>query len=70
FTDDDFATRMVALVNSRRKELTEQRAQEWRDRPMTQAQLRQYMRTYVKNQGLAVYTTGWTMAQVQKLSPE
>ncbi|GJY05751.1 hypothetical protein Tco_0371691 [Tanacetum coccineum] len=37
---------------------------------MTPAQLRQYMRTYVKNQGPAVYTTGWTMAQVQKLSPE
>ncbi|GKE31429.1 putative ribonuclease H-like domain-containing protein, partial [Tanacetum coccineum] len=70
FTDDDFATRMVALVNSRRKELAEQRAQEWRDRPMTPAQLRQYMRTYVKNQGPAVYTTGWTMAQVRKLSPE
>ncbi|GJU30425.1 putative reverse transcriptase domain-containing protein [Tanacetum coccineum] len=70
FTDDDFAAKMVALVNSRRKELAEQRAQEWRDRPMTPAQLRQYMRTYVKNQGPAVYTTGWTMAQVRKLSPE
>ncbi|GKA71658.1 hypothetical protein Tco_0777797 [Tanacetum coccineum] len=62
--------KMVALVNSRRKELAEQRAQERRDRPMTPAQLRQYMRTYVKNQGPAVYTTGWTMAQVRKLSPE
>ncbi|GJZ95096.1 hypothetical protein Tco_0667299 [Tanacetum coccineum] len=70
FTDDDFAARMVALVNSRRKELAEQRAQERRDRPMTPAQLRQYMRTYVKNQGPAVYSTGWTMAQVRKLSPE
>ncbi|GJU74543.1 hypothetical protein Tco_1265948 [Tanacetum coccineum] len=37
---------------------------------MTPAQLRQYMRTYVKNQGPAVYTTSWTMAQVRKLSPE
>ncbi|GJR73499.1 hypothetical protein Tco_0085864 [Tanacetum coccineum] len=70
FPDDDFAAKMVALVNSWRKELAEQRAQERRDRPMTPAQLRQYMRTYVKNQGPAVYTTGWTMAQVQKLSPE
>ncbi|GJW70692.1 hypothetical protein Tco_0127609 [Tanacetum coccineum] len=57
FTDDDFAAKMVALVNSRRKELAEQRAQEQRDMPMTPAQLRQYMRTYVKNQGPAVYTT-------------
>ncbi|GJT57773.1 hypothetical protein Tco_0992827 [Tanacetum coccineum] len=37
---------------------------------MTPAQLRQYMRTYVKNQGFVVYSTGWTMAQVRKLSPE
>ncbi|GJS71973.1 hypothetical protein Tco_0704814 [Tanacetum coccineum] len=70
FTDDDFAARMVELVNTRRKELAEQRAQERRERPMTPSQLRQYMRTYVKNQGPAVYSTGWTMAQVRKLSPE
>ncbi|GJR14463.1 putative ribonuclease H-like domain-containing protein [Tanacetum coccineum] len=70
FTDNDFAAKMVDLVTSRRKELAEQRAKERRDRPMTPAQLRQYMRTYVKNQGPAVYSTGWTMAQVRKLSPE
>ncbi|GJV39033.1 hypothetical protein Tco_1417473, partial [Tanacetum coccineum] len=70
FNDDDFAARMVELVNTRRKELAEQRAQERRDRPMTPSQLRQYMRTYVKNQGPAVYSTGWTMAQVRKLTPE
>ncbi|GJX40786.1 putative ribonuclease H-like domain-containing protein [Tanacetum coccineum] len=70
FTDDAFAARMVELVNTRRKELAEQRAKERRERPMTPSQLRQYMRTYVKNQGPAVYSTGWTMAQVQKLSPE
>ncbi|GJU35413.1 hypothetical protein Tco_1183767 [Tanacetum coccineum] len=40
FTDDDFAAKMVTLVTSRRKELSEQRAQERRDRPMTPAQLR------------------------------
>ncbi|GKD34356.1 hypothetical protein Tco_1249865 [Tanacetum coccineum] len=40
FTDDDFTAKMVALVNSRRKELAEQQAQEQRDRPMTPAQLR------------------------------
>ncbi|GJR42114.1 hypothetical protein Tco_1310217 [Tanacetum coccineum] len=70
FTDDDFAAKMVTLVNSRRKELAEQRAQERRDKPMTPAQLRQYMRTYVKNQGPAIYSIGWTMAQVRKLSLE
>ncbi|GJX38255.1 hypothetical protein Tco_0251558, partial [Tanacetum coccineum] len=61
---------MVDLVNTRRKELAEQRAQERSERPMTPSQLRQYMRTYVKNQGPAVYSTSWTMAQVRKLSPE
>ncbi|GKE02368.1 hypothetical protein Tco_1390351 [Tanacetum coccineum] len=47
-----------------------QRAESLMERPMTPSQLRQYMRTYVKNQGPAVYSTGWTMAQVRKLSPE
>ncbi|GKD93975.1 hypothetical protein Tco_1373812 [Tanacetum coccineum] len=70
FTDDDFAARMVELVNTRRKELAEQWAKERRERPMTPSQLWKYMRTYVKNQGHAIYSTGWTMAQVQKLSPE
>ncbi|GKB21318.1 hypothetical protein Tco_0855241, partial [Tanacetum coccineum] len=71
FTDDDFAAKMVKVgSNTRRKELAEQRAKERRERPMTPSQLRQYMRTYVKNQGPAVYSTGWTMAQVRKLSPE
>ncbi|GJY80635.1 hypothetical protein Tco_0493386 [Tanacetum coccineum] len=70
FSDDDFAARMVELVNTQRKELAEQRAKERRERPMTPSQLRQYMRTYVKNQGPAGYSIGWTMAQVRKLSPE
>ncbi|GJX73194.1 hypothetical protein Tco_0311789 [Tanacetum coccineum] len=41
---------MVALVNSRRKELVEQRAQERRDRPMTPSQIKQYMRTYLQEE--------------------
>ncbi|GJW46502.1 hypothetical protein Tco_0078148 [Tanacetum coccineum] len=67
---DIILARWLLWFISRRKELAKQRAQERRDRPMTPAQLRQYMRTYVKNQGPAVYSTGWTMAQVRKLSPE
>ncbi|GJR53622.1 hypothetical protein Tco_1404143 [Tanacetum coccineum] len=50
FTDDDFAAMMVELVNTRRKELAEQRAQERRERPMTPSQLRQYMRTYLQEE--------------------
>ncbi|GKC15492.1 hypothetical protein Tco_1012274, partial [Tanacetum coccineum] len=50
FIDNDFAARMVDLVTSRRKELAEQRAKEQRDRPMTPAQLMQYMRTYLQEE--------------------
>ncbi|GJV03816.1 putative ribonuclease H-like domain-containing protein [Tanacetum coccineum] len=35
-----------------------------RDKPMTQAQQRQYMATYMKNQG------GWKLAQIKKLTNE
>ncbi|GJZ60779.1 hypothetical protein Tco_0616595 [Tanacetum coccineum] len=61
FTNDDFETRMVELVNTRRKELAEQRAKERRERPMTPSQLRQYMRTYVKNQGC--YNKEWLVQE-------
>ncbi|GKC92954.1 hypothetical protein Tco_1158396, partial [Tanacetum coccineum] len=65
-TDDTFAAKMVALVKNRRNELFVQQIKELRERPMTPAQLWQYMRTYVKNQSSAIYSTGWTMAQVRK----
>ncbi|GKB36413.1 hypothetical protein Tco_0881355 [Tanacetum coccineum] len=48
--DDDFAARMVALFNTRRKELAEQRAKERRERPMTPSHLRQYMPTYLQDE--------------------
>ncbi|GKF34444.1 hypothetical protein Tco_0107644, partial [Tanacetum coccineum] len=57
FTDDDFAAKMVALVNTRRKELAEQRAQERRERPMTPSQLR----------GLKRYGSPMTSASSKKL---
>ncbi|GJT89904.1 hypothetical protein Tco_1078749, partial [Tanacetum coccineum] len=62
-TDDTFVAKMVALVKNRRNEFFVQRIKELRERPMTPAQLRHYMRTYVKNQSSAIYSTGWTMAQ-------
>ncbi|GJW39609.1 hypothetical protein Tco_0065454 [Tanacetum coccineum] len=69
-TDDSFAAKMVALVKNRRNELFVQRLKELRERPMTPAQLRNYMQMYVKNQSSAIYSTGWSMAQVKKLTPE
>nr|GEX31604.1 hypothetical protein [Tanacetum cinerariifolium] len=38
---------------------------ERRNRPMTQAQQRTYMRQFVKNQSCVVYSTGWSMARVK-----
>ncbi|GJW75421.1 hypothetical protein Tco_0134791 [Tanacetum coccineum] len=61
---EDFATRMVNLLNQRKKFFAEQRAQARRNRPMTQTQQRTYMSTYLKHQG------SWTFAQLKKLSDE
>ncbi|GJT37204.1 hypothetical protein Tco_0937069 [Tanacetum coccineum] len=48
--EEERLARMVALVNTQRKELAEQQAKEWRERPMTPSQLRQYMRTYLQEE--------------------
>ncbi|GJY95385.1 hypothetical protein Tco_0511746 [Tanacetum coccineum] len=61
---EDFATRMVNLLNQKKKFFAEQRAQARRNRPMTQTQQRTYMSTYLKHQG------SWTFAQLKKLSDE
>ncbi|GKA12309.1 hypothetical protein Tco_0691855 [Tanacetum coccineum] len=53
---EDFATRMVNLLNQRKKFFAEQRAQARRNRPMTQTQQRTYMSTYLKHQGSRYFT--------------
>nr|GEZ67359.1 hypothetical protein [Tanacetum cinerariifolium] len=50
--------------------LLAQRAKAKRDKPMTPTQQREYMRTFVKNQNTAIYTTGWTWKDVQGLSDD
>ncbi|GJX38157.1 hypothetical protein Tco_0251460 [Tanacetum coccineum] len=47
--DDNFAERMVALINQSKRAFAEQTAKEKRDKPMTPAQQREYMRVFVKN---------------------
>ncbi|GKB75996.1 hypothetical protein Tco_0942891 [Tanacetum coccineum] len=47
----DFAKRMVEMVNQRNKHFAEERAKAKRNKPMTQSQLRIYMSNYLKNQG-------------------
>lgn len=48
--------------------MAEKLAKEKRDKPMTQAQQREYMQNFVKNMSSDVYNIGWSMAQVKKLS--
>ncbi|GKA42702.1 hypothetical protein Tco_0735362, partial [Tanacetum coccineum] len=68
--DDNFAERMVALINQRKRAFAEQTAKEKRDKPMTPAQQREYMRVFVKNQSTTIYSTGWSMKYVKSLADE
>ncbi|GKB61618.1 hypothetical protein Tco_0917804 [Tanacetum coccineum] len=62
--EQDFAKRMVDMVNQRKKHFTEEIAKAKRNKPMTQSQLRIYMSNYLKNQGT------WKLSQLKKLSFE
>ncbi|GKA19265.1 hypothetical protein Tco_0699180 [Tanacetum coccineum] len=61
---EDFAKKMVDLVNQRKKFFAEERAKAKRNKPMTQSQLKTYMMNYLKNQGT------WKLNQLRKLSFE
>ncbi|GJT99751.1 putative ribonuclease H-like domain-containing protein [Tanacetum coccineum] len=63
-SEQDFAKRMVDLVNQRKKHFAEERAKAKRNKPMTQSQLRIYMSNYLKNQGT------WKLSQLKKLKFE
>ncbi|GJR58224.1 hypothetical protein Tco_1500386 [Tanacetum coccineum] len=63
-SEQDFAKRMVDLVNQRKKQFAEERAKAKRNKPMTQSQLRIYMSNYLKNQGT------WKLSQLKKLKFE
>ncbi|GJY30766.1 hypothetical protein Tco_0414261 [Tanacetum coccineum] len=59
-TVEDYAKRMVELVNQRRKHFAEERARAKKNKPMTQTQLRNYMSNFLKNQGT------WKLTQLKK----
>ncbi|GKB17184.1 hypothetical protein Tco_0851107 [Tanacetum coccineum] len=63
-SEQDFAKKMVDLVNQRKKHFAEERAKAKRNKPMTQSQLRIYMSNYLKNQGT------WKLSQLKKLKFE
>ncbi|GJX42111.1 putative ribonuclease H-like domain-containing protein, partial [Tanacetum coccineum] len=68
--EDNFAERMVALIAKRRRDFAAQRFQDKRNKPMTYAQQKAYMRTFMKNQSSTIYTTGWTMKHVKSFSDD
>nr|GEU31712.1 retrovirus-related Pol polyprotein from transposon TNT 1-94 [Tanacetum cinerariifolium] len=49
-SEDNFPTRMAALIKKKRQALAAKLAQARQNRPVTQAQQKAYMRQYVKNQ--------------------
>nr|GFB52021.1 aminoacyl-tRNA synthetase, class 1a, anticodon-binding [Tanacetum cinerariifolium] len=59
---------MAALIKRKKQALAEKLAKERRNRPMTQAQQRTYMREFVKNQSCVVYSTRWSMAYVKSFT--
>ncbi|GJW06673.1 putative ribonuclease H-like domain-containing protein [Tanacetum coccineum] len=61
---EDFAKKMVDLVNQRKKYFAEERARAKRNKPMTQSQLKTYMMNYLKNQET------WKLSQLKNLSFE
>nr|GEY56289.1 hypothetical protein [Tanacetum cinerariifolium] len=68
--EDNFPTRMAALIKKKQQALAEQLFKERHNRPLTPAQQKAYMQKYVKNQSSAIYNTGWTMAYVKSFSDE
>ncbi|GKD22320.1 hypothetical protein Tco_1224023 [Tanacetum coccineum] len=63
-SEEDFAKKMVELVNRRKKFFAEERAKARRSKPMTQSLLRNYMMNYLKNHGT------WKLTRLKKLSFE
>ncbi|GKD39155.1 hypothetical protein Tco_1259362 [Tanacetum coccineum] len=68
--EDNFAARMAAIIAERRRKFAAQRFQDKINKPMTYAQQRDYMRTFVKNQSSTIYTIGWTLKHVRSFSDD
>ncbi|GJS15954.1 hypothetical protein Tco_0410426 [Tanacetum coccineum] len=68
--EENFAERMVAIIAERRRQFEAQRLQETRNKPMTFAQQQHFMRTFVKNQSSAIYSTRWTLKYVKTFTDD
>ncbi|GJS69387.1 putative reverse transcriptase domain-containing protein, partial [Tanacetum coccineum] len=62
YSEADKARLLVELINKRKRLFAQQRAEQRRNKPMTQAQQRTYMCIYIKNMG------SHTLQQLKKLS--
>ncbi|GJT07238.1 hypothetical protein Tco_0841700 [Tanacetum coccineum] len=51
YSEADNAKLLVELINERKRQFSQQRAQQRRNRPLTQAQQRSYMCNYIKHMG-------------------
>nr|GEX86992.1 hypothetical protein [Tanacetum cinerariifolium] len=60
----------IGLVDQRRKAIAEMKAKVKRDKPLTPAQQKEYMRAFVKNQSTSIYTTRWTWKDVRGLTDD
>lgn len=67
-TEENLPAKLAELIRKKQQALAEKLAKEKRDRPMTQAQQREYMQNFVKNQSSAVYNTRWSMTQVKRFT--
>ncbi|GJV97126.1 hypothetical protein Tco_1548703 [Tanacetum coccineum] len=61
-TSKDYCKHMVEMINQKKKFYAEQKAKARRSKPMTQAQQRDYMSTFIKNQ------SSWKLTQLKKLT--
>ncbi|GJZ87446.1 hypothetical protein Tco_0659056 [Tanacetum coccineum] len=61
-TGEDFAKRMVEMINQKKKFYVEQKAKAKRSKLITQAHQRDYMSTFIKNQ------SSWKLTQLKKLT--
>ncbi|GJS43992.1 hypothetical protein Tco_0569035 [Tanacetum coccineum] len=61
-SEEDFAKKMVELLNQRKKFFAKERAKARRSKPMIQSQLRNYVMNYLKNQET------WKLTQLKKLT--
>ncbi|GJT90333.1 hypothetical protein Tco_1079178 [Tanacetum coccineum] len=61
---------MAAIIAERRRKFVAQRFQDKINKPMNFAQQKQFMRTFVKNQSSAIYSTRWTLKYVKTFTDD